>query len=98
MLHSRYATIVLILLAMFFSVLPQSVAAQKDKEKNPKLSAPAAPEVAPRTPFSDVRRDSLLNGLQIVTLEKNTAPKVVCHLTVRGGSMFDLVGKAGVAT
>ena len=79
MLHSRYTTIVLILLAIFFSVLPQSVSAQKDKEKNQKLSAPAVPEVAPRTPFSDVRRDSLLNGLQIVTLEKNTAPKVVCH-------------------
>ncbi len=92
MIHSRHTSTVLIFLALVFPVL-----AQKDKGKSQKLSSPAVPEVAPRTPFSDVRRDSLLNGLQIVTLEKNDSPKVICHLTVRGGAMFDLIGKAGVA-
>ena len=98
MFYFKYKVPVLIFLALIFAASTQPVLAQKDKDKNPKLSAPPVPQVAPRTPFSDVRRDSLLNGLQIVTLEKNTSPKVICHLTVRGGSMFDLVGKAGVAT
>lgn len=98
MFYFKYKVPVMIFLALIFAALTQPVLAQKDKDKNPKLSAPPVPEAAPRTPFSDVRRDSLLNGLQIVTLEKNTSPKVICHLTVRGGSMFDLVGKAGVAT
>ena len=70
--------------------------AQKDKEKKPKLTAPAV-EVAPRTPYSDVRREALLNGLQVIMLERQDEPKITCELVIRGGAMFDLTGKAGLA-
>jgi zinc protease len=56
-------------------------------------SVPAPP---PRTPFSDVRRDSLLNGLQVVTLE-TSEERVRIDLVVKAGAMFDLTGKFGLA-
>ncbi len=48
------------------------------------------------TPYSDVRRDNLLNGLQIITLERAEESTVRCDLIVRGGAMYDMVGKTGV--
>lgn len=71
--------------------------AQKDKDKAPKLIAPTV-EAAPRTPYSDVRREALLNGLQVIMLERQDESKVTCELVIRGGAMFDLAGKAGLAT
>jgi len=49
-----------------------------------------------QTPLSGVKRDALLNGLQIIVMDV-PAPRVRCDLVVRGGSMFDLAGKAGLA-
>jgi zinc protease len=71
--------------------------AQNDKDKKPKLTAPAVPEPVVRTPYSDVRRDALLNGLQVISLERREEPKVNCRLVIRGGAMFDVVGKTGLA-
>ena len=51
---------------------------------------------APQTPLSGVKRDALLNGLQIIVLD-TPAPRVRCDLLIRGGSMFDLAGRAGLA-
>ena len=59
-----------------------------------KQTAPEAP--AAQAPLSGVRRDSLLNGLQIVTFDTRL-PKVRCDLVIRGGAMFDLAGKTGLA-
>ncbi|HYE75691.1 MAG TPA: pitrilysin family protein, partial [Blastocatellia bacterium] len=47
---------------------------------------------------SEVRRDSLLNGLQVMMIERANEPMVKIDLVVRGGSMFDLTGKTGLAT
>lgn len=71
---------------------------ESGKDKKAKHSNPPIPEVAPQTPFSEVRRDSLLNGLQIMMLERASEPMVRIDLVVRGGSMFDLSGKTGLAT
>jgi zinc protease len=71
--------------------------AQSNKDKKPKLTAPAVPEAAPRTPYSEVRRESLLNGLQVITLEQRDESRLVSELVIRGGAMFDLVGKSGLA-
>lgn len=49
------------------------------------------------TPYTEVNRDSLLNGLQIVTLERPSDQMVRCDIVIRTGSMFDLVGKTGLA-
>ncbi|MFN0120385.1 MAG: M16 family metallopeptidase [Blastocatellia bacterium] len=73
--------------------------AQKDKDKEKKKKgdsvAPVAP--APPTPFSEVRRDSLLNGLQIVSLARPGGGRLRCDMVLRSGAMFDLVYKNGLA-
>lgn len=66
------------------------VLAQKRGEQQP--VRPSVPE----TPFSNVQRDSLLNGMQIVTLEA-AEPRVRIDLVLRTGAMFDLAGKTGLA-
>jgi zinc protease len=44
-----------------------------------------------------VKRDSLLNGLQLVTLEQPGTGSVSAHLRINSGSLFDLAGKGGLA-
>ncbi|NBO65882.1 MAG: insulinase family protein, partial [Acidobacteria bacterium] len=51
---------------------------------------------ASETPFSNVRRNSLLNGLQIVTYDRPGEPTIKCEIIIRVGSMFDSVGKSGL--
>ncbi|MFM8393474.1 MAG: M16 family metallopeptidase, partial [Acidobacteriota bacterium] len=46
--------------------------------------------------FSKVRRENLLNGLQIVTVQNPGEPTIRCQIVIRAGSMFDSVGKAGL--
>lgn len=75
------------------ALFPVGAFAQKKDKSNP-----AAPEAAPVTPYSNVRRDNLLNGLQIVTLDRQSDALVKCDLVIRGGAMFDLAGKAGLAS
>ncbi|MDX2045002.1 MAG: pitrilysin family protein [Acidobacteriota bacterium] len=74
------------------ALIPVAAIAQKKDKSNP-----AVPEAAPVTPYSNVRRDNLLNGLQIVTLDRQNDPLVKCDLIIRGGAMFDLAGKSGLA-
>lgn len=56
----------------------------------------AAGTTGSETPFSNVRRDSLLNGLQIVTHQRPGEPTIKCEIIIRVGSMFDSVGKSGL--
>lgn len=44
-----------------------------------------------------VKRDSLLNGLQLMTLEQPGTGSVSARLRINSGSLFDLAGKAGLA-
>ncbi len=44
-----------------------------------------------------VKRDSLLNGLQFITLEKPGSGSVSLRVRVGSGAMFDLAGKGGLA-
>jgi zinc protease len=69
-----------------------STYAQKKDGKAPTLQSPA-----PTTPYSNVKRDSLLNGLQIITLERMGDPAVKCDLVIRAGAIYDLAGKTGLA-
>ncbi len=74
----------------------QKDANQKDSKKKkglqPEIVAPAPP-----TPFSDVKRDLLLNGMQVISLTRANDGKLRCDLVVRSGAMFDLVYKTGIA-
>jgi zinc protease len=80
-------------LAVLLSVSLCADAQKKDKKEQ---LAPVTP--APTTPYSDVRRDSLLNGFQVVTLERPGDPLLKCDIVLRAGAMFDLVDKIGLAT
>jgi zinc protease len=44
-----------------------------------------------------VKRDSLLNGLQLIVLEQRSTGTVSAHLRVNSGAVFDLAGKGGLA-
>ncbi|MGH9839549.1 MAG: hypothetical protein ACREEM_12280, partial [Blastocatellia bacterium] len=81
------------LLSAALLLCPPAVNAQKkDKNKPPTVTL----EATPVTPYSNVRRDNLLNSLQIITLDRAGDP-VKCDIVVRAGAMFDLVGKTGLA-
>ncbi len=82
------------LLSSILLLCPLAVNAQKkDKNKPPVVTL----EATPVTPYSNVRRDNLLNGLQVITLDRAGDP-VKCDIVVRAGAMFDLVGKTGLAS
>lgn len=57
---------------------------------NPRLQA--SPFVLPI-----VKRDSLLNGLQLITLEQQSTGSVSTHLRINSGGLFDLAGKGGLS-
>ena len=44
-----------------------------------------------------VKKDSLLNGLQLITLEQPGTGTLSAHLRINTGSLFDLAGKGGLA-
>jgi zinc protease len=48
-------------------------------------------------PYSEVRRDTLLNGLQVISLKVEGQTQIQCDLIVRAGSMFDPLAKTGLA-
>lgn len=75
-------------LAVLIAVLPLSGLGQSGSG-----DAGASPA---ETPFSNVRRESLLNGLQIITHPRPGEPTVRCEIIIRVGSMFDSVGKSGM--
>lgn len=83
----------LFILFLCCALIPVAAIAQKKDKSNP-----PAPETPPVTPYSNVRRDNLLNGLQIITLDRQSDALVKCDLVIRGGAMFDLAGKTGLAT
>lgn len=43
------------------------------------------------------KRDSLLNGLQLIVMEQPGTGSVTAHLRVNSGGLFDLAGKGGLA-
>ncbi|MEW6129245.1 MAG: pitrilysin family protein [Acidobacteriota bacterium] len=44
-----------------------------------------------------IKKDSLLNGLQLITLEKPGSGEVSIKVRIKSGAVFDLVGKGGLA-
>ena len=88
----QFQKFIVILCLCVMVLIPLTTNAQKKD-----LANPPVPEVPPRTPYSDVQRDALLNGLQVVTLERAGEARLSCDLVIRSGAMFDLAGKAGLA-
>src|SRR5215510_2121714 len=82
-------------LCVLFSCLPLLTARCQKKDQNHPPTV--AINVTPVTPYSNVRRDNLLNGLQVIVLERPGDQVVKCDLVIRTGAMFDLTGKTGLA-
>src|SRR5262249_23318400 len=89
----KLLTLVSCSLLLIGALAPFINAQKKNKDK----SNPPVPETPPATSYSNVRRDNLLNGLQIISLERAGAENVKCDLVIRAGAMFDLAGKTGQA-
>ena len=89
MRSAKYSWLPMMLLWVLIST-SAAMAQKKDTGRN--LPAPPPP-----TPYSDVKRDSMLNGMQIISLERSGDQKVKCYLIIRTGSIFDLTGKTGLA-
>ncbi|HEU0184170.1 MAG TPA: pitrilysin family protein [Blastocatellia bacterium] len=96
MRFSKLITLVSCGVLLIGVLAPVAGAQKKDKDKD-KDKNPPVPEVIPPTPYSGVRRDNLLNGLQVITLERAGDANVKCDLVIRAGAMFDLAGKTGQA-
>ncbi|MBO0726355.1 MAG: insulinase family protein [Blastocatellia bacterium] len=98
MRFSKIISLVSCSLLLIGALAPFAVAQKKDKDKDKdKDKNPPVPAVIPPTPYSGVRRDNLLNGLQIITLERAGDADVKCDLIIRTGAMFDVTGKTGLA-
>jgi zinc protease len=95
MRFSKLLTLASCSLLIMGALAPGAVSQKKDKDKD-KLNPPV-PVIIPPTPYSNVRRDNLLNGLQIISLERAGDANVKCDLVIRAGAMFDLAGKTGQA-
>jgi hypothetical protein len=95
MRFSKLLTLASCNLLIMGALAPGAVSQKKDKDKD-KLNPPV-PVIIPPTPYSNVRRDNLLNGLQIISLERAGDANVKCDLVIRAGAMFDLAGKTGQA-
>lgn len=76
-------------------LLLTSMSANAQKKDQKEQLAPITP--APTTPYSDVRRDNLLNGFQIITRERANDALLKCDIILRAGAMFDLTDKTGLA-
>jgi zinc protease len=55
------------------------------------------PILTPANPYREVTRESLLNGMQIISLGRSGDKSVKVDLVIRGGAKFDLAGKTGLA-
>ena len=80
-------------LACVLIVLVSGVAQPGEKEHGQgPIQRPASPFLLPI-----VKRDSLLNGLQLIVLEQTGTGSVSTHLRINSGALFDLAGKGGLA-
>ena len=75
------------LLSLWFS--PGVPCSALESSKDPSQSAPFVLPI--------VKRDSLLNGLHLITFEQQNTGTVAAHVRINSGGLFDLAGKGGLA-
>ena len=79
--------------ALFWIVYSSSLSSAEERPVvQANHSAQASPFVLPIA-----KRDSLLNGLQLIVMEEPGSGRVAVQLRVNSGGVFDPAGKAGVA-
>jgi zinc protease len=89
LLKLKFAVFACVACSLF---LPGSLRASEKPTGQGSQASQASPFVLPIA-----RRDSLLNGLQLIVIEQPGSGSVKVHLRVNSGGLFDLAGKAGLA-
>ncbi|HMG33906.1 MAG TPA: pitrilysin family protein [Blastocatellia bacterium] len=86
---------VILVLAIIFILVPRSLgflASSSAVAAHPRSAPTQSSFVLPI-----VKRDSLLNGLQLIVLEQKGTGSVSLHLRINSGALFDLANKAGLS-
>jgi len=69
---------------------------QKDAQKKTETQD-SRPILTPANPYREVTRESLLNGMHVISLGRASNTTIKLDLVVKGGAKFDLAGKTGLA-
>jgi zinc protease len=69
---------------------------QKDAQKKNETQD-SRPILSPANPYREVTRESLLNGMHVISLGRTSNTTIKIDLVVKGGAKFDLAGKTGLA-
>jgi zinc protease len=88
----KLAALSLILSLSFFSLMTGTAAPQQSTGVSGQ-----APSSAPSYVLPSIKRDALLNGLQLIALEQPETGSVTARLRINSGATFDLAGKGGLA-
>jgi zinc protease len=89
--------LLILLLILLTDRVSTSSAKQGRLEANAQQNGTTPKPLSNEMALREVRRDQLLNGLQLVSLEKPAEGMVQCDIVIRAGSMFDPVAKTGLA-
>lgn len=89
MLKWKFAVVASVVLSLFLS---SSLRAAEKPSRQGRQPAQSSPFVLPIA-----KRDSLLNGLQLIVIEQPGSGSVTLHMRINSGGLFDLAGKAGLA-
>jgi zinc protease len=89
----KFVVLVLALvLSLPFQHATRAATASRSSQVQEPKPAQASPFVLPIA-----KRDSLLNGLQLIVLENRGTGTVAARLRINSGALFDLAGKGGLA-
>jgi zinc protease len=69
---------------------------QKDAQKKNETQD-SRPILSPANPYREVTRESLLNGMHVISLGRTSNTTIKLDLIIKGGAKFDLAGKTGLA-
>src|SRR5262245_27981144 len=70
--------------------------AQNDSQKKNETQD-SRPILSPANPYREVTRESLLNGMHVISLGRTSNTTIKLDLVIKGGAKFDLAGKTGLA-
>ena len=90
LLKKVFVAVVCVILSGGCFASPRSAAEKPTGQGNQSLQP--SPFVLPVA-----KRDSLLNGLQLIVIEQPDTKTVTAHLRINSGGAFDLAGKSGLA-
>jgi len=89
LLKRKFAVVASAVLSLFLSSSLRAAEKPSGQGSQPAQSSPFVLPIA--------KRDSLLNGLQLIVIEQPGSGSVSLRMRINSGGLFDLAGKAGLA-